>query len=606
MIFDGNFWLLTIVCSLIGAGLAAALAFLGRQNNQLDNLNKQGKSSINRTVIASLISFPVVLLLTRLLMYYVQPVFIGSFAGYFDVALVVLLPSVILGCVFSARLMRSAIIGGSLLLILLLVPTVQYLYVTMGSANAQNFVNLPKIRTARPDEKLPPTDPDHMVLVTQSIAAFKGQTALTSTGGNLGSRYKIASESYTLQAIRGHRYYAAPLIFINFSDQINWGSPESPGYVIVDAENAETPAELKLGFHIRLFPDGDFGLNLERYLYQQGFTDGILNDATFEVDDDWQPTFTIAYLKRPFGNIAGRVMDKVIVVNVANEPKVTVHDASDPAIAWVDRVMSGDLVDEYVDDWGWYSGEYAKDNFWPVWFGWQKQGTMKKADRELAYTTNEQNVWVIPMTSTNASDHSVNGVLLYETKENAAVYFPGLNGFNQGSSVTETMSHARDNIRNYPVESLQLYSIYGELTWVAIYAAPQSIGKSFGGIGILHAHAQNAADVIFANDKQTALSRYASQLAGKSNGDSSVSQTVNQSKEITGKIKRIGALPIATSVPTYMFVIYGDEHTFILTRDTYSRVPLLREGDEVTFTFMDTKNTEEAVGTFHCPSLEKN
>src|SRR6185369_9666291 len=116
----------------------------------------------------------------------------------------------------------------------------------------------------------------------------------------LGSTYEINKDSYTLQSVKGHRYWIAPLTFHNFFDEINMGSPVSPGYVVVDAEDPDAEPEIKQGYKIRLFTDQIWGLSLTRFLYQYGYTDGILDDPTLEVDDDWTPYWVVTYIRRPF------------------------------------------------------------------------------------------------------------------------------------------------------------------------------------------------------------------------------------------------------------------------------------------------------------------
>jgi len=562
-----------------------------------------------RLLAAAFTTLPISLFAVRFLMYYVQPSFQGSFFGYWSVLFFALTPAVVLAAIFGGFSKKSLTIGGSFIAALLLVPTVQYTFNAWGATNAARHADLPKIRIAGPDETIPPTDPNRMVLVNKSIAQFKGQTALATETG-VASRYGIDKDTYVLQYVNGHRYWIAPLRPVNSGDNfwtpLTGGVATSPGYVVVDAENPGKDAWLKTGFEISLFTTEAWAMNLERWVYQKGYNDGLLEEPIFEVDDNWQPHYTISYVHKAFGGMTGRTLEKVIAIDVAKKvPVLNEYPLADKP-KWIDRVVADDLVLEWATDWGMYGGEYARQNFWSVAFGFNKTGTMEPADLELAYTKDDHNVWVVPMTSTAEGDHTVVGVLVFETGKNEGTFYPGIKGFNEPESVDETMINARDNIKHYPVESVQLYNINGELTWVAIYASPQSIGKSFGGVGMLHAHSQDAADVIYANDKATALRLYATQLATKGKGDDNVSQFAKQSQEITGKIVRIAQLPSAQlgGSPTYMFIIEGQSHTFLITRDAYLRIPLVKEGDEVTFTYIDTGGEETAVNSFRCKVLD--
>lgn len=615
MFFSSEFWPIALLWAAIGAGITYLMAMTG-PDKVSDGWRRDERPRNKKRVgmIASGITFIVVLFAVRGVMYYGQPSFQATWFGFFPILLVTLVPAFASGCVAAAGSKRSIIATVAAALVFFGGSITQYGWNAWGPNNAQRFADLPQIEVAGEDETIPPTDPDRMVLVTKTIAAFKGQSALATQPG-VASRFTINTELYTLQYVKGHRYWIAPLTPVNNGDTF-WtplfgGRATSPGYVVVDAEDPEKDAWLKTGFEISVFTDQPWSMNLLRYVYQSGYNSGILDEPIFEVDDEWQPFYTIGYIKRPFGGVAGRELKQVIAVNVAKaEPTIAVYDLKDKPV-WLDRVVSDDLVKEYATDWGMYGGEFARQNFWSVFFGVNKTGTMMPTDHELSYTRDDHNVWVVPMSSTHENDHSIIGVLVFESAENKAKFYPGIKGFNEASSVVETMANARDNVRHYPVESVQLYSIYGELTWVAIYAAPQSIGKSFGGIGILHAHSQNAADVIYANDKATALRLYRTQLAQRNARGESVSTTATASTEVTGKIKRIALLPSSQigGEPTYMFVITGNsaeaKRIFLVTRNTYPRVPLLKEGDEVKFSYLDTGSTETAVNALSCTALDE-
>lgn len=625
MFFSSEFWPFALFVAALAGIASGLLAAFGkpaeRRGYHRDEPRKRGLfatyfsipeygTSQQRLLAAGFTTAFVSLFAVRFLMYYVQPSFQGSFFGYWPVLLFGFTPAFLLAAIFGGFNRKAVLSGIAFVVALVFVPLIQYGANAWGPGNAARHADLPKIRIAGPDEKMPPTDPDRMVLVNKSIAQFKGQTALATETG-IASRYGIDKDTYVLQYVKGHRYWIAPLRPVNSGDTF-WtpllgGRATAPGYVVVDAENPGKDAWLKLGFEISLFTTEQWSMDLLRYAYTHGYDHGLLEEPIFEVDDDWQPHYTISYVHKAFGGMSGRTLEKVIAVDVSKKEPVISEFALADKPKWVDRIVSDDLVKEWATDWGMYGGDFARQNFWSVAFGINRTGTMEPSDLELAYTKDDHNVWVVPMTSTAAGDHTVIGVLVFETGKNEGTFYPGIKGFNEPSSVDETMINARDNIKHYPVESVQLYNIYGELTWVAIYASPQSIGKSFGGIGMLHAHSQDTADVIYATDKATALRLYATQLARRGQGGESISQTAKQSKEITGKIVRIAQLPSAQlgGAPTYMFIIEGERHTFLVTRDAYLRIPLVKDGDLVSFTYLDTGGEETAVNTFHCPELDK-
>lgn len=597
MLFSVHFWPIAILFAAISGAFAFWLGSTGKpvstsRGRYGDEEKSKAISPKSMGTVAAMISFVVALLIERIVFYYGMPQLTGSFFGFFTPIFWAIVPAAIIGSLCSGG-SRKAIKRSVLAALLLFAwPTVQWAFFAVGPDNAQHFADLPNVTTAGPKDNIPPTDEQHLVMVSPDMAALKAKTALSSRG-NYSTRYAIGN--LTLQAINGHRYYAAPLVPTNSND--TWWTPlfggraESPGYVLVDAEYKEAQPQLKDGFHISVFEDMPFGMKLERFVYLAGYDKGSLDNPTFEVDDNFQPHWTSTYVTPAFGNITGSKISKVLVVDVANfEPVIHAYNQGDPAIKWVDRVVSSNLVKEYANDWGTYGQPYAKTGGFGAWFelwlGISKQDAMVPADGDnglmLSYTKDEHNIWVVPMTSKNSTDHGVIGVLVFETDQNKATYYPGLRGFNHGGSVGQTMAGAPQNrMYNYTVENLELYNIYGRLTWVAVYTKPQTLGSTFGAIGFMDASKQEVSDVAYGTDLQSALADYASKLNGTSAG-MGASQG-NQAIAFEGHIWRIAADGTA-----WRFQLAGDsKHYFEITSSTFLGAPLLRDGDSVKGTYMD-------------------
>lgn len=591
MIFDSHFWPLTLLVAALATGIFVGLSALAVERT----------THLKKLAIGV---FLTVLLLSRFTLYYFTPSFQGTLGGFWPLALLALTPAVAAALIFNEHRVRTYVWGIlTPVILLLVVPLVQLGYSNWGPGNAIRYAELANIRVATSDETVPPTDPNKMVQVDKNIAIFKGQTALTSTSQNLGSRYKINADEYVLQAVRGHRYWVAPLVFANMGEGF-WGplrgeTYSSPGYVVVDAQDPNKDATVRLDYHISLFADGSFHQNLQRFLYHRGFDQGDIAAVKFEVDEDWRPHWVVSYAKNKFEGVGGSQVDKVIVVDVGDEtPKVSTFElGKEPE--WIERVMPLSMIKDYVSDWGMYNNDYARANPWSVFWNIRKDGSLKPSEYDLNYTTDNHSVYVIPMTSANGSDHAVAGLVVYDTRKNEAVIYPKVRGFNTGTTVSETIQHAPVFLgKNLEVDQVQLYSIYGELTWMAVITNPQSIGKGFAGVALLHAHSQNASEVIFAPDMNRALGQYASQLARKNTGLGNVAQQ-SQSKSISGKVLGFGMVPGSTQTPNvWTILIEGDSRVFTVTRETYAKAPMVKEGDIITISYLDLEGgTELAVSS---------
>lgn len=601
MLFDLHFW----PTALLFAALSAAFAFWLGGTASATSSSRRGYDSDkkeisprNLAITAAIITFVIDLLLQRINLYYFQPNFTGSFFGYFSPLLVALLAAIPVGLLCSGGSGKAIARSVVAVLILFIVPVVQICFNSVGPDNAKRFAELPNITIAKDTDIIPPTDEQHLVQVTPKMAELKARTVLSSKG-NYSTRYTIGK--LVLQAIKGHRYYAAPLVPTNSNDTF-WtplfgGRTESPGYVLVDAEDKEAHPQLKDGFHITLFQDMPWSMNLSRFAYQAGYDKGDLSNLTFEVDDELQPHYSITYVTPAFGNIVGSKIEKVLLIDVATaEPKLTAYEQGAPEIKWVDRVVSSDLIREYAKDWGLYGQAYSQSGFgaWlQVFLGLSKQDVMAPADGDegqlLSYTKDEHSIFIVPMTSRGSTDHGVIGVLAFETDKNKAVYYPGLRGFNHGGSVSQTMFGARENgLQKYDVENLELYNIYGHLTWVAIYTKSQSLGSTGAAIGFMDARSQEVSDVAYGTDLQSALREYATKLAQGSNGMQATA--ASEVVSFDGKIWRI-----APNGASWRFQLVGDNHYYDATTQVFPGTPLLRDGDRVSGTFIDTRQPQVAV-----------
>src|SRR5262249_50267795 len=120
-------------------------------------------------------------------------------------------------------------------------PFLITVFTTWFDANAKALAAIPNVKMTE-SKVLPPTDAGNIVLVSKSVASYKGQQVLGSTGQNLGSAYMLDPDSYTLQSINKHLYYVAPLSYNNLF--VNLSNPRTPGFVVVDAEDPQAVPKL--------------------------------------------------------------------------------------------------------------------------------------------------------------------------------------------------------------------------------------------------------------------------------------------------------------------------------------------------------------------------
>ncbi len=446
-------------------------------------------------------------------------------------------------------------------------------FTTWFDSNAKVLAAIPKITVEKPTTPLIPTDPNHIVLVSQSVAAFKGQQILGSNGQNLGSSYNLDPNSYTLQSINHHLYYVVPLSYNNIF--INLSNSSTPGFVIVDAENPQAIPTLRTGpgDSIAYLPGAILNQDLLRHVYLSGYTYGRLVDPTLELDDSFHPYWTIS-LMQPTRGYTGDVLSEVLIVD-AHTGDIKDYKPQNVPI-WVDRVMPSETVTQYLMWWGLY---HAAPWFNPSGAGQQSPAT----DPQLLYNNADQPVWLVPMTSSSSNDNSSTGVFLFDTHKNEAHFYPLAAGLGIGSNVQNTFQSTRANILRYNVDSFQLYQICGQPTWVAIYSS----GGIFQDVGILAARNLNGGNVQFEPSLSRALDDYKLWLAQNNISNScGVTPTGGTQQAVTGKVLRISSVQLNGNT-IYYIQISGQNVIFTANLNLSPKLPLVQPGDAVTITYFN-------------------
>ncbi len=199
-------------------------AFLAFQagNREIDRGYSRDKKNVEASssaIAAGIVTFVVALLAVRGLLYYGQPSFQGTWFGYFPSSCSPWCRRSSSACSSGGRTTkRGWLITVGFAVVFFGVAGVHKVYSTWGPGNAQRYAALASIRAPLPKRRFRRPTPTRWCRWTRNIAAFKGQTALTSTSQNLGSRFRIDPDSYVLQAVQGHRYWITPLIFSNSAD----------------------------------------------------------------------------------------------------------------------------------------------------------------------------------------------------------------------------------------------------------------------------------------------------------------------------------------------------------------------------------------------------
>lgn len=460
---------------------------------------------------------------------------------------------------------------------------------TWGDSNSKALAHLSSITMASASQPLPPTDVNHIVLVDQGVAAYLGQQVLAANGQNLGSTYHIEPGAYTLQSVRGHLYWIAPLVYNNV--WANLGQQSSPGYVVVDAEDPNATPLLKTGYHLRYLPDAILNQDLTRHVYLSGYTYGDLADPTLEVNDSWQPYYTISVMQ-PTRGFTGRVVKQVLLVDPQSGAITAYAPSAVPS--WVDRIIPEATVGAYLSWWGKYENE--------PWFNPSGKGQQAPAGgTELVYNTADHPVWLQMMTSSANTDQSSTGIVLFDTRDMNGQFYP-ISGLGVDSDVSQTIAGNPQNIRGYDIGNLALYSIYGEPTWVATFVRSSDTGDIFQAVAMVDARHLSGANVVMAATKADALAQYSQWLADHAIQGTGVTSAAH-AVTITGQVSRISSTTELGNT-VYYLLINGQQHIFKAGIQLSPELPLVQPGDTVRVTYLDTGLTVATVTAFNDQSIQ--
>jgi hypothetical protein len=206
---------------------------------------------------------------------------------------------------------------------------------------------------------------------------------------------------------------------------------------------------------------------------------------------------------------------------------------------------------------------------------------------QLLYNNVDKPVWLVPMTSSSANDNSSTGIFLFDTHNNEADFYP-LSGIGIASNVKNTIQSTRANIRNYSVDSIQLYQIYGTPTWVAIFVQTTDSGDIYQAVGIVDARDLNGSNVQFEPTLSQALQDYQQWLTQQGNAANTPSGGTQQT--VTGKVLRISSVQQAGNT-IYYIQISGQKVIFTANLSLSPKLPLVQPGDTVVVSFLGTSGT---------------
>ncbi|MFA6588694.1 MAG: hypothetical protein WCT08_06580 [Patescibacteria group bacterium] len=463
---------------------------------------------------------------------------------------------------------------------------------TNTEANLRPLMNI-KIADNLPSEQQDKLDLNHILSVPPEMASWKANKVISGGGKNYGAFFQVGT--LELQKIQGRQMYAAPLIYNGFMAW--WRSDGTPGFVLVDAEDPNLDARLViLDQPMKYLPEGNFGDNLERYLYNRGYSDYTQYEQVFEVNDSLRPYYVVTLTKFSSG-FTGEVVEKVLLVDPITGSIQSFVPGTTPQ--WVDRAFPRALATQYAEWWGQYI-----HGWWNQFIGGSKDVLKPVGGVILVYGNSEHPDFFIQMTSHTENDQSLVGYFLFNSHLNEAMYYvigAGTGKSYGHSASVETLVEAREEVTTpkFHTSFITYYpNLYGEPTWVVPIISPNHLVEKIAFVHAPNSQASNA--VAIGNNKTEALSAYLELLARvRSESIGKVPTDQANLMVASGPVSRIGMVPLTDGIRYFIELNDMPNRIFQVPPGTTPGIlAMTREKDIVRLQYLDTKEGVLSVQQF--------
>ncbi len=414
-------------------------------------------------------------------------------------------------------------------------------------------------------QDIQPKDPAHVGLVQDENALYVAKKVVGELG-TIGSQFQIREDSLTLQAIKGELWYIVPLDFAGWRAWNNTGT--SVGYIMVHAEDPDREPVVKQLPKNKQFtytPGAYFGHDLIRHLRLDGGHMRVnLSGTHLELDEAGEPWWITSVLEPSIGQFGDMVKGVLITNPVTGESKFA---PLGQVPEWVDRVIPISVTKNYLKHWG----EYVHDwmNSW-----WGKRDLTEPENPSLVYSSAHDAMFVTGITSQNAKDDSLVGMVYTHTRTGKSIFYEV-----KGGATDEAVRSAVEKFQDVQFKHLhagknpRLYNHYGRMASVVPLL---NENHAYSGVAIVDIN--KIQRIAVGRDLQHAMLEF-QKLIGQSGDHAHVDNTRTFSV-IEGVVTRFKQ-DISTTGSTYYVVIEGFAHALTGGAGQFPLLPLAQAGDRV-------------------------
>lgn len=297
--------------------------------------------------------------------------------------------------------------------------------------NASKFRDQIKIvETSNFDDAFDKVLLNQIPLIDWESAQRLGDKKIGNVQG-LGSQFNINSD-YTLVSSNNQIYRVSPL---EYQDFIKWWQNRNdgiPGYIKVNVTDANDVDLIQLSDGITYSPSAFFSQDLLRHVRFTYRTE-ILQDFSFEIDDNGNPFYVISVVEPEIGWFSGYDTVSVIVVDAisGDMEKYLIEDMP----RWIDRAQPASIAWAQIDNWGYYVNGFINTML--------GQKDMIQTTDGYNYINIDNQTYMFSGMTSVGSDRSIVGFALINLRTKEASYFK-IGGADEVSAMNSAAGQVQD------------------------------------------------------------------------------------------------------------------------------------------------------------------
>jgi len=446
--------------------------------------------------------------------------------------------------------------------------------------NAKDYRGLlGEVKNESFDEKISPIDLSQIPVIDEEYSLKIAESRLGELSA-LGSQVQLGTP--TIQQVNGVLQYVIPLEHSGFFQWLS-NKDGTPGYITVNANN---PSDVNLitsldgeDLKMKYLTSSFFSSDIRRYAHSQNKTIG-LTDYSFELNDSGRPYWVISEYEKQVG-VSGRAVVGIMIIDAQNG-EVTEYDTSSIP-SWVDRVQPMYVVNDNINSWGKFVNGFTLS----------KKDKLKATNGTNTIYNNGNCYYYTGITSVG-SDESTVGFMLVDTKtgESTLYKMPGgitelaasqaVEGKVQQFGYTSTMP-TLINVQNQPTYFTLLKDNNGDI-------------KMYGMINV-----QQRNIIAVGETLNETMNNYVDSLTENASNSLETSGEIKTGK---GTVERIGLL--TTEKGSLFYIITKENNTtLIIAPSSISKeLPLTKEGDSITFEYVDMGTSDITIKAFDNINLD--